>query len=228
MLMHQLERPTETDSEGEDEVEIVKVVEGNVSEELEMKEVLEKTVFGGLLPKAARKLKPARKGLSVRTGRGGRNEVKQQQGVRDIAVLNHMLGNTADGHPPLSLYGHKSKKRKRGKRYNSYRTLGTFADSDDDHQGPSASKTNSTSTTGRQKVDKGEQEREEVLLGESSSGHSEASCQESTPQIWLPTTDIEQDQEGLQQKTSTKGPVRGGVNLLGKKKEILRGENKKT
>ena len=117
MLMHQLESPTETDSEGEDEVEIVKVVEGNVSEELEMKEVLEKTVFGGLLPKAARKLKPARKGLGVRliiklgkhaynmilncvikmftrTGRGGRNELKQQQGVRDIAVLNHMLGNT--------------------------------------------------------------------------------------------------------------------------------------
>ena len=117
MLMHQLESRTETDSEGEDEVEIVKVVEGNVSEELEMKEVLEKTVFGGLLPKAARKLKPARKGLSVRliiklgkhafnlilncvikmftrTGRGGRNELKQQQGVRDIAVLNHMLGNT--------------------------------------------------------------------------------------------------------------------------------------
>merc|ERR1719341_943349 len=95
--MHQLESPTETDSEGDDEVEIVKVVEENVSEELEMKEVLEKTVFGGLLPKAARKLKPARKGLSVRTGRGGRNELKQQQGVRDIAVLNHMLGNTADG-----------------------------------------------------------------------------------------------------------------------------------
>ena len=117
MLMHQLESRTETDSEGEDEVEIVNVVEGNVSEELEMKEVLEKTVFGGLLPKAARKLKPARKGLSVRliiklgkhacnmildcvikmftrTGRGGRNELKQQQGVRDIAVLNHMLGNT--------------------------------------------------------------------------------------------------------------------------------------
>ena len=117
MLMHQLESPTETDSEGDDEVEIVKVVEGNVSEELEMKEVLEKTVFGGLLPKAARKLKPARKGLSVRliiklgkhafnmilncvikmftrTGRGGRNELKQQQGVRDLAVLNHMLGNT--------------------------------------------------------------------------------------------------------------------------------------
>ena len=117
MLMHQLESPTETDSEGDDEVEIVKVVEGNVSEELEMKEVLEKTVFGGLLPKAARKLKPARKGLGVRliiklgkhaynmilncvikmftrTGRGGRNELKQQQGVRDIAVLNHMLGNT--------------------------------------------------------------------------------------------------------------------------------------
>merc|ERR1719341_1417248 len=159
--MHQLESPTETDSEGDDEVEIVKVVEENVSEELEMKEVLEKTVFGGLLPKAARKLKPARKGLSVRTGRGGRNELKQQQGVaRDVAVLNHMLGNTADGRPPLSLYGHKSKKRKRGKRYNSYRSLGTFADSDDDHQGPSASKTNSTSTTGRQKVDKGEQERE--------------------------------------------------------------------
>ena len=117
MLMHQLESRTETDSEGEDEVEIVKVVEGNVSEELEMKEVLEKTVFGGLLPKAARKLKPARKGLSVRliiklgkhacnmildcvikmftrTGRGGRNELNQQQGVRDIGVLNHMLGNT--------------------------------------------------------------------------------------------------------------------------------------
>ena len=116
-MMHQLESPTETDSEGEDEVEIVKVVEGNVSEELEMKEVLEKTVFGGLLPKAARKLKPARKGLSVRliiklgkhaynmilncvikmftrTGRGGRNESKKQQGVQDIAVLNHMLGNT--------------------------------------------------------------------------------------------------------------------------------------
>ena len=116
MLMHQLDSRTETDSEGEDEVEIVKVVEGNVSEELEMKEVLEKTVFGGLLPKAARRLKPARKGSSVRliiklgkhafnlilncvikmftrTGRGGRNELKQQQGVRDIAVLNHMLGN---------------------------------------------------------------------------------------------------------------------------------------
>ena len=118
MLMHQLESRTETDSEGEDEVEIVKAVEGNVSEELEMKEVLEKTVFGGLLPKAARKLKPAWKGLSVRliiklgkhafnmilncvikmftrTGRGGRNELKKQQGVaRDIGVLNHMLGNT--------------------------------------------------------------------------------------------------------------------------------------
>ena len=55
----------------------------------------------------------------------------------------------------------------------------------------------STSTKGRQEVDKGGQEREEVLLGESSSGHSEASCQESTPQIWLPTADIEQDQEGV-------------------------------
>ena len=40
----------------------------------------------------------------------------------------------ADGRPPLSLYGHKSRKQKKGKRSKSYRTLGTFADSDDDHQ----------------------------------------------------------------------------------------------
>merc|ERR1719341_917750 len=65
--MHQLESPTETDSEGDDEVEIVKVVEENVSEELEMKEVLEKTVFGGLLPKAARKLKPAMPRIRIRS-----------------------------------------------------------------------------------------------------------------------------------------------------------------
>jgi len=217
MLMQQLESPAET----EDEVEIVKVVEGNVSEELEMKEALEKTVFGGLLAKAARK--PARKGLSVRTGRGGRNELKQQQGASDVAVLNYMLGNIVYSQPlPLSLYGHKSKKRKRSKRRGGYGygTFDAFDDSDDDYQGLSVPKIYSTSTKGRPE---GEQEREEVLLGESTSGHSEASCQESTPQIWLPTADI--DQEG--QKTSIKGPVKGEVKLPGKKKEMLTDENKK-
>ena len=64
-LKHQLEILEGTDSE-EEEVKIVKVVEGNVSEEGEMKGALEKIVFGGLLPKASRRLKPVRKGLSER------------------------------------------------------------------------------------------------------------------------------------------------------------------
>ena len=92
------------------------------------------------------------------------------------------------------------------------------------HQLESPTKTDSE---GEDEVEKEEQEREEVVLGESSSGHSEASCKESTPQIWLPTADIDQDQEGVQQKMSTKGPVKGKVNLPGKKKEMLTGENKK-
>ena len=64
MLMRQLESPTGEDSE--EEVEIVKVVEGNFCEETEMKGALRKIVFGELLPKAAIRLKPARKGLSER------------------------------------------------------------------------------------------------------------------------------------------------------------------
>ena len=64
MSMHQLESVTGEDYE--EEVEIVKVVEGNFSEETEMKGALKKIVFGELLPKAAIRLKPARKGLSER------------------------------------------------------------------------------------------------------------------------------------------------------------------
>ena len=64
-LTNQLESLVKkTDSEEEDEVEIVKVVEGNVVEEGDMKGALEKTVFGELMPKAARRFKPARKGLN--------------------------------------------------------------------------------------------------------------------------------------------------------------------
>ena len=63
-LKHQLESLEGTDSE--EEVKIVNVVEGHVAEEGEMKGALEKIVFGGLLPKAPRRLKPARKGISER------------------------------------------------------------------------------------------------------------------------------------------------------------------
>ena len=62
-LKHQLER---TDPEEEEEVKIVNVLEGNVAEEGEMKGALEKIFFGGLLLKASRRLKPARKGRSER------------------------------------------------------------------------------------------------------------------------------------------------------------------
>ena len=64
-LKHQLESLEGTYSE-EEEVKIVNVVEGNLAEEGEMKGALEKIVFGGLLPKASRRLKPVRKGLSER------------------------------------------------------------------------------------------------------------------------------------------------------------------
>ena len=64
-LKHQLESLEGTDSE-EEEVKIVNVVEGHVAEEGEMKGALEKIVFGELLPKAPRRLKPARKGISER------------------------------------------------------------------------------------------------------------------------------------------------------------------
>ena len=67
ILTNQLESLAgKTGSEEEDEVEIVKVVEGNVVEEGDMMGALEKTVFGELMPKAARRFKPARKGLDER------------------------------------------------------------------------------------------------------------------------------------------------------------------
>ena len=70
-------------------------VEEYVPEEDEMKGVLEERIFGGLLPKAPRRLKPPRKGVSERTGRGGRNETNT--GAPETVVLgavNYMLGNT--------------------------------------------------------------------------------------------------------------------------------------
>ena len=57
-------------------------------------------------------------------------------------------------------------------------------------------KTFSKLNKGRLEADEEEQEREEMLL-EESSGQSEAPCQERTPQIWLPTADIDQDQAGV-------------------------------
>ena len=52
--------------EEEDNEEEVGGVEECVPEEGEMKGVLEEKIFGGLLPKAVRKLKPTRKGFSER------------------------------------------------------------------------------------------------------------------------------------------------------------------
>ena len=59
-------RPEKDNEEEVDNVEVCVPEEENVPEEGEMKGVLEEKIFGGLLPKAVRKLKPPRKGFSER------------------------------------------------------------------------------------------------------------------------------------------------------------------
>merc|ERR1712013_298120 len=112
------QRLDEDNEEEVDDVEECVAEEEYVPEEGEMKGVLEEKIFGGLLPKAVRKLKPPRKGISERTGRGGRNETNN--GAPETVVLgavNYMLGNTVDGERPTlslnSLFGRKMKKRRK-------------------------------------------------------------------------------------------------------------------
>ena len=62
-------RPASNKIDNEEEVDLVEESvpeEEYVPEEGEMKGFLEEKIFGGLLPKAVRKLKPPRKGLSER------------------------------------------------------------------------------------------------------------------------------------------------------------------
>merc|ERR1711962_36729 len=113
------QRLEEEDNEEEvDDVDECVPAEEYVPEEGEMKGALEEKIFGGLLPKVVRKLKPPRKGFSERTGRGGRNE--SNYGAPETVVLgavNYMLGNTIDGERPTlslsSLFGRKTKKRRK-------------------------------------------------------------------------------------------------------------------
>ena len=60
------EKTTEPQAYEEENEEEVDDVEEYVPEEGEMKEVLEEKIFGGLLPKAVRRLKPPRNGVSER------------------------------------------------------------------------------------------------------------------------------------------------------------------
>jgi len=140
--------------EEEDEEE-VDDVEEYVPEEGEMKGVLEEKIFGGLLPKAVRRLKPHRKGMSERTGRGGRNETNN--GAPETVVLgavNYMLGNTADGERPTlslsSLFGRKLKKRRK-KQHITVDDLEDPDSEDDDYKGPGVRKNHRGSEEGVRK-----------------------------------------------------------------------------
>merc|ERR1712013_303783 len=138
------QRLEEDNEEEVDDVEECVPEEEYVPEEGEMKGVLEEKIFGGLLPKAVRKLKPPRKGISERTGRGGRNETNN--GAPETVVLgavNYMLGNTVDGERPTlslnSLFGRKMKKRRKKQRI----TVDDLEDpdtEDDDYKGPGVRK----------------------------------------------------------------------------------------
>jgi len=146
-----LSHPRGYDVEDEEEVDDV---EEYVPEEDEMKGVLEEKIFGGLLPKAVRRLKPQRKGMSERTGRGGRNETNGAPETVVLGAVNYMLGNTADGErPSMSLnnfFGQKLKKRRK-KQHITVDDLEDLDSEDEDYKGPGVRKNHGGSGVGVRK-----------------------------------------------------------------------------
>ena len=131
----------EDDEEEEDEEE---EVEEYVPTEEEMKGVLEERIFGGLMPKCVRRLKPPRAGVSDRTGRGGRNEDVEGNAPETLVLgaVNYMLGNTEEGERPTlslsSLFGQFKKRRKKQKI--TVEDLENLDDEDDDYKGPGSNR----------------------------------------------------------------------------------------
>eukprot|EP00092_Neocalanus_flemingeri_P020993 GFUD01022747.1.p1 GENE.GFUD01022747.1~~GFUD01022747.1.p1 ORF type:complete len:557 (-),score=190.99 GFUD01022747.1:36-1589(-) len=95
-----------------------------VPTEDEIKLALEGKVFGGLLPKTVRRLKPPRNGVSDRKGRGGRNEFTKRNVPESLVLgaVDLMLGGGSEDQEhqqaTISLAGLFRKRRSRRKRIN--------------------------------------------------------------------------------------------------------------
>jgi len=143
----------ELEEEEEEEEEVVDDVLEYVPSELEMKSTLEQKVFGGQMPLSVRKSKPPRKGISDRTGRGGRNENVKKNAPETLVLgaIDYMLGNKiaeeTDNPATINL---SSLFKKRGRKKKKRMDVDAFSD-EDNYKAPNSKIVYRTDTEGPRK-----------------------------------------------------------------------------